>query len=250
MVTNTDAPRQVIVDQFPLGDNGLRSDTWYNGNYYDLVKGFARAKEQYEQQHPETSAGGKRTAGQRRAGFPPFVDYAAEQFRPKKHRDTISKYARIGADLIDLPPGLENHPILNNLRQLQQLSEQSEPTQHLVAEKLLSGECQTVEDGLALLNVPSRVRQRPASDTPRFSDGNGRASYPTGSAAALRAQINSVIADLRRLLNALNARSTIADELRITLERALDDKGRVETQQAARHPHHEVRQLPPIPRSS
>ncbi len=193
MVTTTKtAPRP--VQSFPIGDTGVTSDNWDSLSQYELVKGIAKSKQEYEAQHPEGCHGGKRTAGERHSGES-FVDYAAKRFCPPRSRDTISKYARIGGELIDLPPGLENHPVLNNLRQLQWLSEYSAAEQHAIAQQLANGELQTVSriDLLANGGQPQRHNGEASSCTDGVPDGGAAAGVaPRAGSGNGRIQVGAV----------------------------------------------------------
>lgn len=183
MATTTETAPQP-VEPFPIGDTGVMSDNWLSLIQYDLVRGIAKSKQEYEDQHPEGCHGGSRTAGEKHSGEP-FVEYASKRFRPSRNRHTISKYARIGRELVDLPPGLTNHAALNNLTQLQWLSEYPAAEQHDIAQKLASGELQKVRrtDLLANDGQPGRHYGKASAYTAGVPDGGAAAGVipPAGS---------------------------------------------------------------------
>ncbi len=142
-ITDGDLATQPLM---ACDENLLRRDL----NVYETAKTLARRKEVFEEIHPDTRHGGRRVAGQKCNGHKSFITDTAE--KTGRHKDTIGKLARIGTRLIELPPDLNGHPIMNSGKQLDLLSRQAHEVQQAIVEMLVAQEAETVGEALAARN--------------------------------------------------------------------------------------------------
>lgn len=117
---------------------------------YEHMTVLARRKELYEALNPEARHGGTRTPGAEREGAKSFVADTAD--KTGYHKDSISKLVRIRRKLIDLPATLNDHPIMNNMRELELLSRKDREEQEAIVHMLESGEAKTVKEAVAARN--------------------------------------------------------------------------------------------------
>lgn len=225
-----------------IGADGMPIDNWHALTWYERVKALARGKQKYEVLYPETRHGGTRTAGTTRGGPSPFVVYAAELLGV--NRDTISKHARIGASLIDLPEALKDHPLVNNLGELESLSKQPSDGQQAIVEKLLSGEVKTVKEALPQNNRRRANHQQTQSCGPFHSNGNE-------TLKPLPARIAWIVDKVCEVQSQSNVTNAVAQHLR-DAEHSLQEALQAQEAEAESWPkHHEFRPfLPPIPRDN
>jgi len=241
MVKTTETAPRPAEPPVLIGANGEPIDNYHSLDWCEKAEAFARGKQHYEGLYPQTGHGGKRTAGMKRGGPVAFVDYAAKHL--KKNRDTISRYARYGAALIELRETLKDHPVVNDSEQMKLLSKQPRETRKAVVKKLFCGQVRTVKDALAQNNRQRANHPQVQSYVSSCSNGNGRPM-------PFREWIDRTIDEVHKVQLQPNVANSVAQHLNDAVESLQEALQAQEAEEMSRLRQREDRlPLPPIPRS-
>ncbi len=215
---------QELLDLINLDENLVRKAL----NKHELAKALTRQKACYEKLNPSAGHGGKREKGAKRAGPKSFAEATAE--KTGMHKDTVTKLARLGEKVIEMPAAMEGHPLLNNEKELLALSRLEPELQQQVVDVLVADEAQHVDEALGVLGHPvEKAKKKQDGASPSCSPSSeGTEAGREGdvgppSPSTLSDDIDRVLADLHRILVIFNSDTDLFEQLRAYLADYLDE---------------------------